>query len=622
VRQRAQDWYQQQTGRNVVFNVCLLNFYESGEQRIGWHSDREEIGRDTPIASVSLGATRTLMVRSKQNGVQDRASITMTNGSMVVMENICQHLYVHSVPKESNVTEGRINLTFRCKTKETDGEEEHERRDQWLEQMIDGAAPDSQGWSAASHSETGNVTNAATTTAFNDHSVFGHGVKQGDIPTDQKIQFLAKTNMGAECYCAAEIQEILATIVMESDTGGSTKLDDWHVVAQPLGMDGYVACCCPTDHGENHDSIHKVKTTLLQNLRSAHHLLQYHTRLDIQDMVTEEFPEPKLVDGETLYQYVKKRLVDGTIVIQSLVNLKEKGGTFRTTCERVGGPHAFRGPDVEFEAGGAMSEFYTWCKPKMEDYDVNVRVDVIANVVVIGTQLNVSDLSKDRHFMKFRNVVTIKANLAYAIVRCAGIQPGMSIADPFCGSGTLLLEALEVYKGQLKCIGLDVSRKTIQGAAENAVAEGYNSEVCHFICSDARGLRRHLGDESLDAIVSNLPWGIKTGHNGSISDLQTIYEIFLRTAWYSLKDGARVVLFVLRGLQLTRIVRKLGGRYRLLSVNVIRTTNNLPCLVVIEKLAVDQVRESVKGQLAHFNKYVSVSSELYEAIHMETINDD
>jgi len=183
-----------------------------------------------------------------------------------------------------------------------------------------------------------------------------------------------------------------------------------------------------------------------------------------------------------------------------------------------------------------------------------------------------------------------------------------------------LLEALELYDKQLHCTGLDVSRRSVQGAKENALAEGCSPEVCNFVCADARGLRRHLEDDSIDAIVTNMPWGVMTGHK-NVNDLQTMYEIFLRTAWYVLKPGARIVMFVLRGLQLTRIVRKLGGRYRLLSVNVIRTSNNLPCIVVIEKLAVDELHESVKGQLAHLNQYVSVSSEIYEAIHMENIDD-
>ena len=57
-----------------------------------------------------------------------------------------------------------------------------------------------------------------------------------------------------------------------------------------------------------------------------------------------------------------------------------------------------------------MSEFYPKCKPKMEDYDVNVRADVLAYRVIIGTQLNVQDLSKERHFLRFRNAVTVKVS--------------------------------------------------------------------------------------------------------------------------------------------------------------------------------------------------------------------
>ena len=46
---------------------------------------------------------------------QDCAAITLANGSLTIMENECQHRYVHCVPREQEVSEGRINLTFRCK---------------------------------------------------------------------------------------------------------------------------------------------------------------------------------------------------------------------------------------------------------------------------------------------------------------------------------------------------------------------------------------------------------------------------------------------------------------------------------------------------------------------------
>jgi hypothetical protein len=37
---------------------------------------------------------------------------------------------------------------------------------------------------------------------------------------------------------------------------------------------------------------------------------------------------------------------------------KLEKGTLRVSCERIGGPHAFQAPQVEFEMGGAMFEFY------------------------------------------------------------------------------------------------------------------------------------------------------------------------------------------------------------------------------------------------------------------------
>ncbi|OEU19205.1 hypothetical protein FRACYDRAFT_152506, partial [Fragilariopsis cylindrus CCMP1102] len=121
IRQQCQDWYAaanphcKQDDNIPSFNICLLNFYEDGQQRIGWHSDREEIGRTTPIISVSLGASRQFLLRSQTDGRNDRCSLNLTSGSVTVMEPICQIKYLHSVPKESDVVNGRINLTFRCK---------------------------------------------------------------------------------------------------------------------------------------------------------------------------------------------------------------------------------------------------------------------------------------------------------------------------------------------------------------------------------------------------------------------------------------------------------------------------------------------------------------------------
>ena len=603
IQLKAQEWYSRETDHKVEFNVCLLNYYEDGSQAIGWHSDREEIGRTTPIASISLGATRNFCIRSRDNGTRDRTNIELRDGSMIVMENVCQEKYLHSLPRQNGVSQGRINLTFRCKEAgfTTAGEKEHERHDNFMDIITNGATPHADAWYQTTESAYKGKRN-----------IFGDNVVQGELPQDHPvIQFLAKTNLGAERYCAAEVQEKL-------DGAGLVERDTLRVVAKPNGLDGYVALSSPLD-GLAETIIDRI-VPLLIKLRSAHHLLRYHCHFPLSECVTQECPSPSDVNGETLYCYFKNLLLEKKVTISSLDELVGSG-TFRVSCDRIGGPHAFNHTQVAAEMGGAISEYYEpRINPKMEDYDVHVRSDIVGYTVIVGTQLNVLDMSKERHFLQFRNDVTIKTNLAYAMVRLGNIEKGHFVADPFCGSGTLLLEALDVFDKQVRCVGLDVVKKSTDGARENAKAEGYDESVCNFICSDARGLRRYLEDESVDAMISNLPWGVRTGEK-NISDLKTMYEIFLRTSWYVLKPGARIVMLVLRGLQVSRILRKLGGRYRLLSVNVVRTTNNLPCLVVVEKQPVDELTESIKGQLAYLNRYVSFSPDIYHALHDEEVDE-
>lgn len=79
-------------------------------------------------------------------------------------------------------------------------------------------------------------------------------------------------------------------------------------------------------------------------------------------------------------------------------------------------------------------------------------------------------------------------------------------------------------------------------------------------------------------------------------------------------------MLVLRGLQMIRILRKLGGRYKILSVSIVRTTNNLPSLIVIEKIGQDTLVDSVKNQLGYMSQFVNFSKEMYSAINNETID--
>jgi alkylated DNA repair dioxygenase AlkB len=94
------------------FNSCLLNLYHNGNEAMGWHSDDEKsLGKNNTIASLSLGAEREFLLKHKQT--KRIASVALEHGSLLIMKDATQANWLHSLPKSKNVTQPRINLTFR-----------------------------------------------------------------------------------------------------------------------------------------------------------------------------------------------------------------------------------------------------------------------------------------------------------------------------------------------------------------------------------------------------------------------------------------------------------------------------------------------------------------------------
>ena len=94
------------------FNSCLLNFYHDGEDGMGWHSDDErELDSQSPIASLSLGATRKFAFKHKQD--KTTCTLSLENGSALVMHPPTQEFWKHALLKTKTIHSPRINLTFR-----------------------------------------------------------------------------------------------------------------------------------------------------------------------------------------------------------------------------------------------------------------------------------------------------------------------------------------------------------------------------------------------------------------------------------------------------------------------------------------------------------------------------
>jgi len=99
-------------GQGKRFNFCLLNLYRNGSDYMGWHCD-DEREMEGPIASVSLGETRDFVFKEKANRTS-KHFLELESGSLLVMNEETQKLFLHSLPRRAKVQNCRINLTFRC----------------------------------------------------------------------------------------------------------------------------------------------------------------------------------------------------------------------------------------------------------------------------------------------------------------------------------------------------------------------------------------------------------------------------------------------------------------------------------------------------------------------------
>lgn len=96
----------------TTYNSCLLNLYHDGDESMAWHSDDEKsLGKQNSIASFSFGAERKFSFKHKIN--HQKVSLTLENGSLLVMKDATQEFWWHRLPKTKLIRTARINLTFR-----------------------------------------------------------------------------------------------------------------------------------------------------------------------------------------------------------------------------------------------------------------------------------------------------------------------------------------------------------------------------------------------------------------------------------------------------------------------------------------------------------------------------
>ncbi len=142
----------------------------------------------------------------------------------------------------------------------------------------------------------------------------------------------------------------------------------------------------------------------------------------------------------------------------------------------------------------------------------------------------------------------IPPKLAQIMINLSGAKKNETILDPFCGSGTIVNEA--VLAGYKNIFASDISKKAIKDAQENLkyLVKNFgvkNDFKVRFFTVGAEKISQEIKKNSVQAIVSEPFLGPQRGKleiQKVLKDLNALYSSALSEFFRILKRGGRVVM--------------------------------------------------------------------------------
>jgi 23S rRNA G2445 N2-methylase RlmL len=162
--------------------------------------------------------------------------------------------------------------------------------------------------------------------------------------------------------------------------------------------------------------------------------------------------------------------------------------------------------------------------------DLNLRIFIEHDLAYVGVRLSQLPLH-ERAYKTVSLPGSLKPTVAAAMVRLGEFAAGATIVDPFCGAGTIPIEAALM---RLAAAGGDLAAEPLRAARRNAAAAGVEVALDEW---DAR--RLPFDDGQVDGVVSNVPWGRQVAVDQTLAAL---YDAALREMARITRDGGRLIL--------------------------------------------------------------------------------
>lgn len=170
--------------------------------------------------------------------------------------------------------------------------------------------------------------------------------------------------------------------------------------------------------------------------------------------------------------------------------------------------------------------------PQLVATSFSIRVHVDHEEAMLGVRVGDAPLHR-RSYKRNRPTGTLHPPVAAALALLAGLRPGSVLFDPYCGAGTIAIEAAKLEPAML-CMGADADAGAVAGASENAVLA---DTTVRFAVADAHDAP--LPDGSISRVVTNPPWGRTVPARRGPGGARPAAEVCLRLVE---REGRTVVL--------------------------------------------------------------------------------
>ena len=124
-----------------------------------------------------------------------------------------------------------------------------------------------------------------------------------------------------------------------------------------------------------------------------------------------------------------------------------------------------------------------------------------------------SDIRKSKEELKLKHPALFPVQLVERIIECFLPPEGKTVLDPFCGFGSTIIAARNLGHAG---IGLDINPEYVKAARARARRRPVGqkrapAQPCRVVEADAIEVLNHVGEESVDLVVTSPPyWDVLT----------------------------------------------------------------------------------------------------------------